>query len=119
MDIIYLNSMTFTAYHGVHDFEAIHGGEFQVDIELQIDLSKAGKSDRLEDTVDYEKVYSLVSREMKIRASLLEHVAYRIKENILESFPALEKVTVKISKIEPPIKGKVGSTAVKVSGVRS
>jgi dihydroneopterin aldolase len=119
MDIIYLNSMSFRAYHGVHDFEAVSGGDFMVDISLHLDLSSAGDSDRLSDTVDYERVYNIVSEQMSIRSSLIEHVGYRIKNQILETFNGISKVTVKISKLNPPIEGNVHSTAVEIVGVRS
>ena len=118
MDVIYLNSMSFRAYHGVYDFEAVRGGDFTVDIALYLDLSSSGNSDRLEDTVDYEQVFNLVAEQMEIRSSLIEHVGYRIKDKILEAFGEVKKVSVKISKLSPPIEGKVHSTAVEILGDR-
>src|ERR1700674_5335056 len=46
--------------HGVRPAERERPQEFKVDVELDCDLSEPGKSDRIEDTVDYRQVRSIV-----------------------------------------------------------
>ena len=60
MGKIRIEKMSFKAYHGVYPKENKIGGEFVVDVELDVDIDKAGKSDALEDTYDYSKVYRYV-----------------------------------------------------------
>ena len=43
-------------YHGLFDVERENGQPFIVDVELTLDLSKAGKSDDLNDSIDYNDV---------------------------------------------------------------
>ena len=54
--------MKFFAYHGVHPYEKKNGQNFIVDLELYADLSIPSKSDNLNQTIDYSKVYETVKR---------------------------------------------------------
>ena len=60
MDVIRLENMQFYGYHGVSEMERELGGKFEVDLEMFFSLKKAGKSDCIEDTLDYEAAYKLV-----------------------------------------------------------
>jgi len=82
--------MRFHAYHGVFPQEKKTGNEFRVNLKLQVDVSKACLSDSLEDTVNYAAVYDIVKHEMAISSALIEHVAYRIVEQIKNHFPELK-----------------------------
>ena len=112
MGQILLEDLRFHSYHGVHDFEAREGGDFVVNVTLTLDLSKPGESDRLEDTLDYESAYTIIEEEMAKRSDLIENVAFRIKSRLLRQWPNLEDAVVKISKLNPPIKGDVSATSV-------
>ena len=59
MDRILLEGMSFQGRHGVRPAERERPQEFKVDIELDCDLSEPGKSDRIEDTVDYRQVHTI------------------------------------------------------------
>lgn len=106
-DIIRLGGLSFYGYHGVTAAEKETGRVFEVDCELEVDLADAGKSDRLTDTIDYEKVYMLVKDAVESTAfSLLEGLADRIAITLLERFP-IYKVTLKVRKMNPPIPGQI------------
>ena len=60
MDVSRLEKMQFYGYHGVSELEKALGGKFEVDLEMFFPLQKSGKSDRIEDTLDYEAAYKLV-----------------------------------------------------------
>lgn len=109
---ISLENMRFYAYHGCFKEEAETGTEFQVDLHILTDTSKAEQSDNLEDTVNYQTLYELVKRNMKIRSHLLEHVTHRILKELHESFPQIEEAELTMSKLHPPIGGQVGSVSV-------
>ncbi len=106
LDIIRLQNAVFYAYHGVLSDEQNLGGKFQVDVELQCDLSKGAVSDHLKDTVDYERVYDCVRRAVVDRKHfLLEALARSVTSTILKEFRRVVQVTVHVRKPNAPIKG--------------
>ena len=60
MDKIVLKNMAFYGYHGNLESEQSQGQRFFVDVEITTDLTKAGQSDQLEDSINYVEVYELV-----------------------------------------------------------
>jgi 7,8-dihydroneopterin aldolase/epimerase/oxygenase len=107
MGKIALEGMEFYSYHGHLKEEQIIGTMFVVDIELDFDTTVPEKSDHLPDTVNYQEVYGIVKKEMEKKAHLLEHVAHRILTSVRSAFPAVASARVKLSKINPPVGGKV------------
>jgi 7,8-dihydroneopterin aldolase/epimerase/oxygenase len=110
--IIELEGMEFYAFHGYFEVEKIAGTHFLVNLKIEIGNNKAGYTDRLEDTLDYQKVYQIVKEEMAIPSNLLEHVSHRIIHRIKQTFPEASGVTVKVSKINPPLGGPLGKVSV-------
>lgn len=106
--------MRFRAFHGCLESERREGNDFEVDVTLEADIARAAASDRLEDTLDYGRVYSIVSREMAVPSDLLEHVAGRILEAIEAEFPSLKGASVRVSKKNPPVGGECGWSRVTV-----
>lgn len=107
MSTISIEQMEFYAYHGCFKEEQIIGTRFLVDLHLETDTAKAEKSDALADTVNYQEVYLLVKKEMEIKSKLLEHVGRRILDAIKGQYPQVDKVELKISKMNPPLGGKM------------
>jgi len=107
MGKILLEGMEFFAYHGHYKEEQIIGTKFIADLEMEFETSIAEYSDHLGDTINYQEAYQVVKREMDINAHLLESVARRILDAVMRSFPQVKSVQVKISKINPPLGGKV------------
>jgi len=107
MGKIILERMEFFAYHGCFHEEQIIGTTFLVDLELEVDTSKAEQSDHLEDTINYQIVYGLIRHEMEQKSQLLENVAHRILDSVKTTFPEISSARVKISKVNPPLGGKV------------
>ena len=114
-----LNGMQFYAFHGCFDEEQRIGTHFQVDVSFRTDTSVAQRTDNISDTVSYLDVYQRVKREMQSPSHLLEHVADRIGEALLAEFPAIEEVTVRVHKMNPPLGGKLESVAVEITKGRS
>ena len=107
MSTISIEQMEFYAYHGCFKEEQIIGTRFLVDLYLDLDTEKAEKSDDLSDTVNYQEVYLLVKKEMEIKSKLLEHVGKRILDTVKQRFPQLTTASLKISKMNPPLGGKI------------
>jgi 7,8-dihydroneopterin aldolase/epimerase/oxygenase len=107
MGKINLEGMEFFAYHGCYKEEQIIGTKFVVDLTVDTDTSLPEKSDHLNDTVSYVNLYQAIQKEMAEKSHLIEHVAYRILESLKAGFPQLTGITLKISKLNPPVGGKV------------
>lgn len=115
MDKIIIHDMEFYAYHGLFPEENRLGQRFYVDLELYLDLEPAGKSDRMEDSIDYGHVYEIVKRIVEGEAKhLIEAVAETIASELLQQFVPLEACTVKVKKPNPPIPGHYQSVAVEI-----
>jgi dihydroneopterin aldolase len=119
MDKIILQGMEFYGYHGVLSEERSLGQRFIVDLELELDLRPAGKSDDLELTINYAKVFELV--ESVVRGNprrLIESVAEDIASAVLEQFP-VAAATVRLKKPQAPVPGHFASMAVEIRRARS
>ncbi len=119
MGCIELNGMDFYAFHGCFAEEQAIGTHFRVDVTFETDTSIAQQSDSIDDTVSYLDVYHTVKREMMKPSHLLEHVADRIGEAILQEYPNVETVTTKVYKLNPPLGGQLESVSVAVTKDRS
>ena len=107
-DSIHLKGMVFYAYHGVDPAERELGQRFVVDLEVEADLRQAGASDRLEDTVNYAQVYRVVKEVLEGPPhNLMESLAEEVASRVLEGFPLVEAVWVRIAKPGVAIKGSV------------
>lgn len=114
MGRISLEDMEFYAYHGCFAEEQIIGGKFLVTVKIKTDTSEAEETDNLSKTINYQEIYALVKKEMEIKSKLLESVASRIAESVKTHFPEVKKVSVKVSKINPPVGGKMAAVSVLV-----
>lgn len=112
MTTILLENISIYAYHGFLKEENIIGSYYLLDVELSLDISKASISDNLEHTVNYAEVNSVIHEEMAIKSSLLEHVSNRIIDRILKDFDLVEKVKLKLSKMNPPMGGEVEKVSI-------
>ena len=116
MGIIRVNGIRLYAYHGCLKEEAKIGTEYEVNVVLHTNFDEAAKMDDLTKTIDYVTVNEIVERQVAIRSKLIEHVAQRIINELKETFTTLEKVSVSVAKINPPINGNVASVAVELEG---
>jgi len=112
MSIISIEGMEFFAYHGCFKEEQLIGTKFNIDIFLTVETTLAEESDSLEDTVNYQEVFQLVKKEMETTSKLLEHVGNRILNSLKDRFPQVEKATLKIRKMNPPLGGKMDFVSV-------
>ena len=118
MGEILLQNIKVYSYHGCLVEEKQIGSDYRVDLKIKADLSTSSLSDKLSDTVDYVHLNHIVKEEMAIRSKLLEHVAERIIDRVIEELELVEKVIIKVSKINPPIGGNVEMVTIKRSKKR-
>lgn len=113
---IEVNGIKLYAFHGCLEEEARIGGHYVVDVTISTDFSLAAETDDLSKTVDYVAVNAIVKEEMAIRSKLIEHVGQRIFSRIKNELNGVSELSVKITKISPPINGDVDSVAIVIDG---
>ncbi|WP_163398661.1 dihydroneopterin aldolase [Flavobacterium fluviatile] len=118
MGIIKLKNIRTFSYHGCMIEEGKIGSDYTIDLKIKTNLQQSAQTDHLADTVDYVHLNKIVTEEMAIRSHLLEHVAKRINNRILDEIETVEKTTVWVSKINPPIGGDVESVTIKMKEIR-
>jgi dihydroneopterin aldolase len=109
-----LDAMKFYSYHGVSHQEAKFGNYFIVDITYACPCEKACFSDDLNDTINYQDMYYVVKTEMEKPSKLLEHITERIARTLKSKYPQLTYLKIKLSKLNPPVGGEVGSAWVTI-----
>jgi dihydroneopterin aldolase len=103
---IHLQNMVFYGYHGNLAEENVLGQRFLIDLVLTLDIAEAARTDRLDATVDYQKVY-VVCRQIveKERMRLLEALANRLIDAVLEACPRVTRVDITVKKPSAPLGG--------------
>jgi dihydroneopterin aldolase len=108
--------MTFYGFHGVASAEKETGRRYEVDCELESDISKAANSDHLEDTFNYVTIYNIVEEFLeRHRYNLLETLAARLHKE-LKQITGSPRVTVRVRKKIPPVPGNIDFIEVETSG---
>jgi len=98
-DRIHITDIHCRTYVGIEEWEQRERQEIHLDIELEADLERAVQSDRIEDTVNYrsvtKRVLGLVEEE---RFALVEHLAGRVAAMVLEEFPTVQAIRIRVEK---------------------
>ena len=100
---IFINGVRFHAYHGVMPQERVVGADFTVDVKVGYDMTQAIDSDNITHAINYAQVADIIAREMAIPSQLLEHVAGRTAQAILNELPMAQYVYISITKDNPPM----------------
>ncbi|HBH84429.1 MAG: dihydroneopterin aldolase [Bacteroidetes bacterium GWE2_41_25] len=115
MGLIQIEGMEFYSFHGHFKEERIVGNKFIVDLTIETDMKIPAESDNLKDAVNYQRAYQIVKQEMEKKSYLLEHIAGRILDALWSEMEGIKKATVKVSKMNPPMGGKIASVSVVIS----
>jgi 7,8-dihydroneopterin aldolase/epimerase/oxygenase len=115
MGLIQIEGMEFYSFHGHFKEEQIVGNKFIVDLTIETDMSRPMESDNLRDAVNYQQAYEIVCLQMDVKSHLLEHLAGRILDALYAQMEGISKATVKVSKMNPPMGGKITSVSVVAS----
>ena len=109
---IELERMEFRAFHGCYELERKVGNRFTVDLTLRTELGEAAAEDRVELAVNYLTVYEIVRAQMQVTQRTIERVAVNILDALYAAFPQLVQVRCRVSKLAPPLGGKVKRVSV-------
>ncbi len=124
-DRIVLRDIRFHGHHGVSPEEREVGQSYSVDLDLEMDLSAAGRSDDLVHTVDYaDASRQVIELGTTRRFCLIEALAETIASTALERYP-IHRVRVHVVKTAPAHvlselapHGSLGYSAVEIERTR-
>lgn len=113
MEKIIIKGLKLFAYHGVNPEEKVDGQNFVLDITATLNADKAKQSDNVDDTVSYAKIIK-TTRAVFCEKSydLIETAANKVGMAIMQTYTALDSVTVLLMKPEAPIKAEFEYVAV-------
>ena len=111
-----MRGLRVVGVHGALPEEEQRAQPFEVDLDLAADLTTAGTTDALADTIDYGLVVGVVERTVSHeRHRLLERLAARIADEVLAVDPRIDKVTVTVRKLRPPVPVDLASAGVSIT----
>lgn len=100
---IHIDGMRLRAFHGVMPEEHVVGNEYLIDLTMDYPWAEAAASDDLTKTASYADVALIVKQEMLIDAKLLETVAQRIINTLMQRYPLATAIRLRITKLNPPM----------------
>ncbi|MEM9218627.1 MAG: dihydroneopterin aldolase [Cyanobacteria bacterium P01_F01_bin.150] len=119
MDVLHVKGIRGYGYTGYFDAEQFLGQWFEVDLIFWLDLSLAGKSDDLNDTLDYGQAVLMTQKIIKTsRFKTVERLADAIANAMLE-LESVDKVKVSLTKCQPPIPDFEGEVQIEIVRSRS
>lgn len=116
---IELKRLGFFAFHGVTGEEARLGQRFYVDVVLELDNRLRFDADDLGQTVNYAEIYAGVEAAFTGRRfQLIEAAAEAIAAAVLEGFPLVSGLSVRVEKPSVPVDCLCDHFAVEVTRCR-
>ncbi len=113
-----VENLKIYAFHGCMDEEKIIGSDYLVKIKAECILGKKAFDDDISATVNYVDLAQIAKREMSIRSKLLEVVVKRIVDCCFNEIIHLDKISVTVSKLNPPINADVDAVSVTMESSR-
>ncbi|MBO6515850.1 MAG: dihydroneopterin aldolase [Bacteroidia bacterium] len=98
---LHINNFRLWAYHGWFEEERQLGAEYQLDVEMNINLPGSGLE--LEDTVDYQQVIQTIKVTMAREFKLIEESSVAVLHALKSQFPQAENLSVTVTKLSIPI----------------
>jgi 7,8-dihydroneopterin aldolase/epimerase/oxygenase len=103
MDRMLLKRIVFYGYHGVYPEENRLGQKYLVDLDLRLNLSRAARSDDVNDTVNYAEIHALVKEIVEgPPVKLIEALTEKIASAVLGTYTSIIEATVSVTKPNPP-----------------
>ncbi len=112
--VITLEEMEFRAFHGCYEMERRVGNRFAVNLSVTTQLGDVAKDDDVTQAVSYLTLYEVVEAQMKRTQCTIEAVAVNIISKIKDDFPQVLSVRCSVSKLAPPLGGKVARATVTI-----
>ncbi|WP_138431741.1 dihydroneopterin aldolase [Fodinibius saliphilus] len=120
METLTLKALSYRAFHGYYQEERDNGNDFEIDLTFKAPLRQAGATDELSDTIDYQKAEEVVSEVMHgPSVKLLETLAKNIGDDLFETLPRVQELTVTVRKLSPPLNTETAHSEISMTWQRS
>ena len=117
---ILVEALDLHAFHGWHPHEGAFGQQFQIDLQMNVDIEAVADSDELRDALDYGAVIAATRRLfVEKRHKLIEYAAVALGRGLLAEFPRIQSIKVRVKKMAPPVPEKLAYAGVEVTLDRS
>jgi dihydroneopterin aldolase len=118
-DLIELRGLRVVGICGALPEERDRPQPLEVDLDVEADLTTAGTSDDLADTVDYGSLCDAVAAVVaEGRPRLLEHLAAAVADVVLAADERIGAVTVSVRKLRPPVPHDLATSGVRIRRFR-
>ena len=116
---IHLKNMAFYGYHGAFVEETTLGQRFLVDLALTLDIAEAARTDKLDATVDYVRIYALCRKIVEQeKVKLIETLANDILDQVLATCPRVDEAAIIVRKPSVALGGPLDYVAIETSKKR-
>ena len=112
--IIFIDRLHVYAFHGVMEQERRVGADFVVSLRVHYNITQAMASDDVDDTLSYADLCQTVKEQMSQPSKLLEHVAGRICQAIVDRYPQTTAIDLTLTKLNPPMEADCEGAGVEV-----
>ncbi len=114
-DVIELRGLRLVGLVGVLPEERERAQPLELDLDVEVDLTAAGLSDALEDTVDYGALCAMVQDTVAAAApQLLERLAAQIADTVLAADDRIDAVQLSVRKLRPPVPQDLATSGVRL-----
>jgi dihydroneopterin aldolase len=118
-DHIFLSNIVLHAYHGVYSEEKKLGQRFIFDLVCHLDVESYSHGDDVSRGVNYEDLYNSLKHSVCSHSyHLIEKLGEVIISDLLDQFPALQQIDLRITKPEAPLPLITGQVGVALSRKR-
>lgn len=115
MDAIVVRGLRAAGRHGVLPGEQDRAQPFELDLDVEADLSVAGRTDDLADTIDYGALVRAADRVVAAESwRLLERIAQRVADEVMAIDRRISAVTVAVRKLAPPVEEELATAGVRI-----
>jgi FolB domain-containing protein len=120
VDVIELRGLRLNAVVGVLPHEQTQPQPLELDVDIHADLTAAGSSDDLADTVDYGAVCAAVEQVVAGSSyALLEALTEAVASAVLAEDAKITSVTVSVRKLRPPVPQQMATSGVRLTRARA
>lgn len=111
---VHIDGIRVHARHGVLPQEQLTGNDYIINVRASYDISRAMQTDDVADTLNYAEVYNIIKEEMSVPSKLIEHVAGRIADRLMDSYSQISSVMLRITKCNPPMGADCNGAGVEI-----
>ena len=115
---IHINNIRLHARHGVLPQEQLTGNDYIINVRVGYDISRAMQTDDVADTLNYAEVYNIRNHQMSTPSKLIEHVAGRIADRLLDHYADINSIMLRITKCNPPMGADCDGAGVEINVTR-